>query len=183
MNPLQWIIEHWLWIVLVLFVADNIVKLTPWDWDDLVVTGIKKALTSFTGRKIAPVLLFGVLAMGVSACAVKTISDLPAHKQAQGYVDILMDTCVDIENAYNVEWAKADAAKRKWFGADVGTRINAARHAIALAANAAVAWGMTVEEGGDEGAAQAKYDALFHAARDALNEARELWASVNTDKE
>ena len=44
---MEFIAENWNYILLGVFVADNIVKVTPWKWDDLVVTTIKKCLGFF----------------------------------------------------------------------------------------------------------------------------------------
>ena len=104
MDLMEFLTVYWQWIVLGLLVLDKIVAVTPCKWDDLILTGIKGALRSMTGRKLAMVMLVAALAASASACAVKAVSDLPAHEQALVYTDMLMDTCVDVEDAYLAEW-------------------------------------------------------------------------------
>ena len=45
-----WLIENWQWILIGFYVAEKVVKLTPFSWDDILVDGLK-AVFGKLGRK------------------------------------------------------------------------------------------------------------------------------------
>ena len=46
-----WIIQHWQYILVALYVAEKVVKLTPWKADDIVIDIIGKTLMRFFSPK------------------------------------------------------------------------------------------------------------------------------------
>jgi hypothetical protein len=71
----------------------------------LTVYGRAKATKSITvGKGTAGLILVFCLIPAMGGCAVKTINDLPAHEQARSYVDLMLDTCTDVQNAYTEEF-------------------------------------------------------------------------------
>lgn len=47
-----WGANNWGYVVLGIYVLDVVVKLTPWQWDDVTVTIIKKVLGKVLGRNL-----------------------------------------------------------------------------------------------------------------------------------
>ena len=47
----QWLIQNWQWILLGFFIAEKIVKLTPFKWDDLLVDSVKSILKKMVGKR------------------------------------------------------------------------------------------------------------------------------------
>ena len=47
----QWLISNWQYILLGLFIAEKIVKITPVKWDDILVDSIKSILKKMAGKK------------------------------------------------------------------------------------------------------------------------------------
>lgn len=43
---MDWFLDNWQWILLIFYVAEKIVKVTPAVWDDILVDGIKALCTS-----------------------------------------------------------------------------------------------------------------------------------------
>lgn len=176
MDIINWITQNWSLVLLSLLVLDKVVAATPCKWDDLILTAIKGALRQVVGKRVGVAVVLPLAALvSLNACAIKTISDLPPHEQARAYVDLLMDTYDDIEGAYLAEYKAAGPARKAWLGRDVGTALNAARHAIVVAGRAAHAWGVAVEQGGDASAERARFDALLLDARKAMESAVKLW--------
>lgn len=176
MDVVEWIVANWAVVALCLLVADKVVAATPCKWDDLLVTAVKGALRQVVGKRVGVAVVLPLAALiSLNACALKTVSSLPPHEQARAYVDVLMDTYVDVEGAYLAAYADATPARKAWLGADVGTALNAARHAIVVAGRAAHAWGVAVEQGDDTGAERARFDAVLLDARKAMESAAQLW--------
>ena len=47
----EFMINNWQYFLLGFMVAEKIVKLTPFKWDDILVDGVKEILTKAVGRK------------------------------------------------------------------------------------------------------------------------------------
>ena len=47
----QFLIENWQYVLLGLFIAEKIVKITPVKWDDIVVDSIKSILKKMVRKK------------------------------------------------------------------------------------------------------------------------------------
>lgn len=41
---MEWMSEHWQWLLVGFYVIEKIVKVTPFEWDDILVDGIKAML-------------------------------------------------------------------------------------------------------------------------------------------
>ena len=41
---MEWVIANWEFILLGLYVAEKIVKVTPVKWDDIIIDGIKEGM-------------------------------------------------------------------------------------------------------------------------------------------
>jgi len=47
----QWLATNWQWVLLGFFIAEKIVKLTKWTWDDILVDSIKSIIFKIAGKK------------------------------------------------------------------------------------------------------------------------------------
>lgn len=47
----EWLIANWQWVLAALYVAEKVVKLTPWKYDDIVIDIIWGALRKLTGKE------------------------------------------------------------------------------------------------------------------------------------
>ena len=47
---MEWVIANWEFILLSLYVAEKIVKVTPVKWDDIVIDGIKEGLSRLVNK-------------------------------------------------------------------------------------------------------------------------------------
>ena len=47
----EFMINNWQYFLLGFMVAEKIVKLTPFKWDDILVDGVKEIFTKAVGRK------------------------------------------------------------------------------------------------------------------------------------
>lgn len=47
---MEFIAEHWYWVLIVFYVAEKVVKLSPAKWDDILVDGIKAMLVKHLGK-------------------------------------------------------------------------------------------------------------------------------------
>ena len=43
---MDWLFENWYWALVVFYVLEKIVKISPAVWDDILVDGIKSILTA-----------------------------------------------------------------------------------------------------------------------------------------
>lgn len=50
MVAIDWLVENWALVLLILAIADKVVAVTPCKWDDLIVTAVKKGLLQFFKR-------------------------------------------------------------------------------------------------------------------------------------
>ena len=50
MELINFLIENWTYILLIFYIAEKVVKLTPFKWDDILVDGIKAILKKLTGK-------------------------------------------------------------------------------------------------------------------------------------
>ena len=48
---MEWIFANWEWILLGFFVAEKVVKITPWPYDDIAVDIIGMAIKKLAGKK------------------------------------------------------------------------------------------------------------------------------------
>lgn len=48
---IAWLTANWEWVLLVVFVLEKIVKMSPAKWDDIIVDGVKAILKALTGKK------------------------------------------------------------------------------------------------------------------------------------
>ncbi len=47
---MDFIAEHWYWVLVLFYVLEKIVKLSPAKWDDILVDGIKAMLVKRLGK-------------------------------------------------------------------------------------------------------------------------------------
>ena len=47
---MEYIAEHWYWVLIVFYVLEKVVKLSPAKWDDILVDGIKSMLAKWSGK-------------------------------------------------------------------------------------------------------------------------------------
>lgn len=45
-----WFLANWQWCLLGLYIAEKVVKLTPFRWDDILIDGIREILDRLAGR-------------------------------------------------------------------------------------------------------------------------------------
>ena len=50
MEIINFLLENWTYILIIFYIAEKIVKLTPCTWDDILVDGIKAILKKLVGR-------------------------------------------------------------------------------------------------------------------------------------
>jgi len=48
---MAWLIENWEYVLAVFYGVEKVVKVTPVKWDDILVDGIKSAITGFKANK------------------------------------------------------------------------------------------------------------------------------------
>ena len=41
---MEWLIANWMYVMVIFYIAEKVVKLTPVKWDDIIVDGIKSVL-------------------------------------------------------------------------------------------------------------------------------------------
>ena len=41
---MEFLIENWQWLLLVFYIAEKVVKVTPVKWDDILIDGLKEGL-------------------------------------------------------------------------------------------------------------------------------------------
>lgn len=50
---MDWALANWEYILLALYIAEKVVKLTPVKWDDILVDGIKTIIKSLGKSKLS----------------------------------------------------------------------------------------------------------------------------------
>lgn len=48
---MEFLSNNWQFLLLVFYVAEKVVKLTPWKWDDILIDAICKPLTELINKK------------------------------------------------------------------------------------------------------------------------------------
>lgn len=181
---MDWILQNWALIIVLLLVADKIVAKTSCKWDDLIFTAIKQALLSVTGKKLPVVFLaFGVAAQMLvcfPGCAVKTIADLSPRDQAIATVDLLIDEYVDLHEAYVVALPSLSESQQSWCKSTLAPVMNIAKRSIKLASDAAIIW--KISDAIDSTTQSEAYSAALAEARSALDDAISLYTVVSGGK-
>ncbi|MGE4296841.1 MAG: hypothetical protein AB7E47_02330 [Desulfovibrionaceae bacterium] len=145
MDPITYIIDYWQWILLGLFVAEKIVKISPCTWDDIVVDGIKAALQSMTGRKIGMLLIVAGMAGAVTlpGCAMKSLA-APDKAAAIGYE--LSQAYTAAHAQYLAVYEVSDDGVRDVMRDKIAPALNTAKHTIAAYCEAAAVYKDTSQE-------------------------------------
>ena len=50
MEFINFLLENWTYILIIFYVAEKVVKLTPFEWDDILVDGIKAILKKLASK-------------------------------------------------------------------------------------------------------------------------------------
>lgn len=82
----------------------------------------------------------------VTGCAIKQVSQYPAHEQARYYVAQMGQTYIDLHNEYVKAWPTLTPDQRKWAGENLKPVMSKAKITIDMAIGAAKAWSIAAEK-------------------------------------
>ena len=54
MEFVNFLLENWTYILVIFYIAEKIVKLTPFEWDDILIDGIKAVIKKLAGKGELP---------------------------------------------------------------------------------------------------------------------------------
>ena len=88
-----------------------------------------------------------LLCVGMTTgCAIKQVSQYPAHEQARYYVDQMGQTYIDLHNEYLKAWPSLTPDQKKWAGENLKPVMSKAKITIDMAIGAAKAWSIAAEK-------------------------------------
>jgi len=184
------------------YMAEQLIFAAGAVWAAIGRATAKKSVALGKGSVTLALLLCVGMATG---CAIKQVSQYPAHEQARFYTEQMGRTYIDLHNGYLEAWPSLSPEQQKWAGEKLKPVMNKAKIAIDMAIGAAKTWSIAAEKcGAAQGevsvtesgtqsdsaqlaalesdlanceAARINYEALAKEAMDLLNSAQLLYQS------